>query len=70
MNVTSPVPASVIQLPEASMVATEVLLLTYVTAPLLSLVGRVMMANDASPNVLEEATVKVADENVDATWLP
>ena len=37
------------------------------TAPSLLLVGRVVIANDASPNVLLEATVNVAAEKVDAT---
>ena len=67
LNDTSPAPTKVIQLPETSMVATAVLLLLYVIAPSLLLVGWVVIANDASPNVLLEATVKVADAKVDAT---
>ena len=55
----------VIQLPEASMVATEVLLLLYVIAPLLLLVGRVVIAKDVSKIVLLEATENVADDSVD-----
>ncbi len=47
------------------MVATAVLLLLYVIAPLLLLVGRVVIANDASPNVLDDATENVVDERVD-----
>ena len=47
------------------MVATAVLLLLYVIAPVLLLVGRVPIANDASPNVLDDETVNVAAEKVD-----
>ena len=64
MKFTSPAPTKVIQVPEASMVATAVLLLLYVIAPLLSLVGTVIMLNDASPNVLLEATENVVDDSV------
>ena len=46
------------------MVATAVLLLLYVIAPLLSLVGKVIMLNDASPNILLEATENVVDASV------
>ena len=49
LKLTSPVPTIVIQLPDASIVATPVLLLAYVIAPLLLLVGRVIILNDASP---------------------
>ena len=49
LNDTSPAATKVIKFPDASMVATSVLLLLYVIAPLLSLVGRVTIANDASP---------------------
>ena len=34
-------------------------------APLLSLVGRVIIANDASPYVFEAATANVDDEKLD-----
>ena len=47
------------------MVATAVLLLLYVIAPPLLLVGRVVIANDASPYVFELATEKVDADNVD-----
>ena len=67
---TSPAPTRFIKLPEASIVATAVLLLLYVISPLLLLVGRVVIANDASPNVLDDATVNVDDEKVDATSFP
>jgi hypothetical protein len=67
LNDTSPAPTRVIKLPDASMVATFGLLLLYRIAPLLLLVGRVVIANDTSPNVLDDATVKVADAKVDAT---
>ena len=70
LNDTSPAATKVIQFPDASMVATAVLLLLYVIAPLLSLVGRVVIENDASPNVLDDSTVNVADEKVDAIAFP
>ena len=57
-------PTIFIQSPEASIVATAVLLLVYVIAPLLLLVGRVKLLNDASPNVLDEATENVVDDSV------
>ena len=41
------------------------LLLVYVTAPLLLLVGRVVILNDASPYIFELDTSNVAVENVD-----
>jgi hypothetical protein len=66
LKLTSPAPTKFIKFPDVSMVATAVLLLLYVIAPLLLLVGRVTMANDASPNVFDVATVNVDDENVDA----
>jgi hypothetical protein len=48
------------------MVATLGLLLLYTMSTLvLLLVGRVVIANDASPNVLEDATENVVDERVD-----
>ena len=65
LNDTSPAPTRVIKFPDVSMVATEGLLLLYVIAPLLLLVGRIKLLNDASPNVLDEAIVKVDVENVE-----
>jgi cytochrome b561 len=65
LKLTSPAPTKVIKFPDASMVATAVLLLLYVIAPMLSLVGRVIIANDASPNVFVSATVNVEDEKVE-----
>jgi hypothetical protein len=62
---TSPTPTIFIQSPEASIVAIAVLLLVYVIAPLLLLVGRVKIANDASPNVLDAETENVDAENVE-----
>jgi hypothetical protein len=53
--------------PEGSIVATFVLLLVYIISPSLLLVGRVVIANDESANVLVDATVKVDDANVEAT---
>jgi hypothetical protein len=53
--------------PSAVIVATVGLLLAYVIAPLLSLVGRVMIANEASPKFLLLSTVNVAVENVDVS---
>jgi len=64
MKFTSPAPTKVIQVPEASIVATAVLLLLYVIGLLLTLVGTVVMLNDASPNVLLEATENVVDDSV------
>ena len=49
LKLTSPAPTRVIQFPHVSIVATDVLLLVYVTAPPLLLDGRVVIANDASP---------------------
>ena len=49
VNVAVPTLTRVIQFPDASMVATVGLLLLYVIAPLLLLVGRVDIAKDASP---------------------
>ena len=65
INDTLPAATKDIKFPEASMVATEVLLLLYVIAPSLSLVGAVVILNDASPYVFELATSNVAAENVD-----
>ena len=49
VNVTLPAPTKFIQFPEVSIVATAMLLLLYVIAPLLLVVGRVRIENDASP---------------------
>ena len=65
MKDTSPTPTIFIQSPEVSIVAIDVLLLVYVIAPLLLLAGRVKIANDASPNVLDDETENVDDANVD-----
>jgi len=65
LKLTSPTPTIFIQFPEASIVATAGLLLVYVIAPLLLLVGRVRIANDGSPyTLLVLETVNVADESV------
>jgi hypothetical protein len=64
VNVTLPALKSVIQSPDASMVATPVLLLLYVIAPLLSLVGRSVILNDASPYILELETVNVPSDGI------
>ena len=66
LKLTSPTPVIFIQFPDVSMVATLGLKLVYVIAPLLLLVGRVDMANDASLYVFELATVNVV--RVGATW--
>jgi hypothetical protein len=63
IKLTSPDATKSIEFPEASMVATAVLLLLYVIAPLLLLVGRVVIANDASPYVFELATSNVDDDD-------
>ena len=63
INDTSPPPTMVIKSPEASIVATAVLLLLYVIAPALLLVGRVVIANGASPYVFELATTNVDDDD-------
>ena len=47
------------------MVATAVLLLAYVIAPLLALLGAAIIDNVPAPYVPEEGTVKVAVENAD-----
>jgi hypothetical protein len=52
LKLTSPAPTIFIQFPEMSIVATAGLLLVYVIAPLLLLVGRVRIANDGSPYAL------------------
>lgn len=65
LKLTSPAPTIFIQSPEVSIVATAGLLLVYVMAPLLLLIGRAKIANDASPYaLLVFATVNVADESV------
>ena len=65
VNVVSPTPTSVIKLPDAVIVATLVLLLLYVIAPLLLLVGNVATLNAASPYIFVLATVNVLAEKVD-----
>ena len=64
MKLTSPAPTRVIRFPDASIVATAVLLLLYVIAPSLLLVGRVIIANDASPYAFVDDTLNVVDESV------
>ena len=64
-NDTSPAATRVIKFPEASMLATSGLLLLYVIAPLLLLVGRVVILNDASPYVFVVATENVLSERLD-----
>jgi cytochrome c oxidase assembly factor CtaG len=70
LKLTSPTETSVIQLPHTSIVAMAGLLLLYVIAPLLLLVGRVIIAKDASPNALDESTVNVDAEKFDEISLP
>ena len=67
VNVTLPTPTSVIKLPDASMVATAVLLLLYVIAPALLLVGNVATLKGASPYIFVLATENVLAERVDVT---
>jgi len=67
MKYTVPAPTRFIKFPEASMVATAGLLLLYVIAPLLSLVGAVVMLNDVSLTVLVESTTNADAENVDVS---
>ena len=64
MKLTSPAATKDIEFPDASIVATAVLLLLYVIAPVLLLVGRVVIANDASPYVFELATEKIDADSV------
>jgi hypothetical protein len=59
VNVTVPALIIVIQFPDASMVATPGKLLVYVIAPLLALVGRVVIANAASPSDFLLAMIKL-----------
>ena len=59
LKLTSPSPTIFIQFPDASIVATLVLLLVYVIAPLLLVVGRRVRLKDASPYALEFGTVNV-----------
>ena len=56
-------PTKDIESPDASIVATAVLLLLYVIAPVLLLVGRVVIANGASPYAFELTTVNVDDDD-------
>ena len=53
---------------EEPIVAILVLLLLYVIAPLLLLVGRVIIANDASPYVFELGTTNGPNVGATATW--
>jgi hypothetical protein len=64
LKLTSPALKIVIQSPDASIVATPVLLLVYVIAPLLLLVGRRVILNDASPYVFELSTVNVPNVGI------
>ena len=64
VNVTVPAPTRVIKVPDALMVATAVLLLLYVIAPLLLLVGNVMALNAASPYTFVVATVNVPSDGI------
>ena len=64
INDTSPTtPIKDIKFPEASMVAIAGSLLLYVISPLLLLVGRAIIANDASPTIFTLATVNVDDDD-------
>ena len=63
INDTSPTAIKDIKFPEASIVATAGSLLLYVISPPLSLVGRVIIANDASPTIFTLATVNVDDDD-------
>ena len=60
-----PRPTTVIWPVVAWMVATAVLLLVYVIAPALALLGAVVIENGASTLVFVEGTVKVAEEKAD-----
>jgi hypothetical protein len=65
VNVTVPMPTMVINVPDALMVATAVLLLLYVIAPLLLLVGNAMALNAASPYSFVAGTENVLAERLD-----
>jgi hypothetical protein len=67
VNVTVPAPTIVIAFPVPFdvIVATDGLLLIYVIAPLLLLVGAVVIANAVSATVFVEGTTNVDDANVD-----
>jgi hypothetical protein len=65
LNDTSPAPTSVIVVPDASTVATLVLLLLYVITPVLLLVGKASNENGAFPNVLDDGTANDESESVD-----
>jgi hypothetical protein len=65
LNETSPAPTKVIVVPDASTVATFVLLLLYVITPVLLLVGNVSNENGAFPNVLDDGTANDESESVD-----
>ena len=60
-----PASTSVITPVVAWIVATAVLLLAYVIAPALALLGAVVIENGASTLVFEDGTVKVDDANAD-----
>ena len=64
VKLTSPVPTMVIKVPDASIVATPVLLLLYVIAPLLLLAGNVVALNAASPYVFVSGTENVLAKSV------
>ena len=64
LKLTSPALTMVIQFPDASIVATLGLLLLYAIAPVLLLVGRVKLLNDASPYSFDAATENVLVESV------
>jgi hypothetical protein len=65
VKIASPADTGVMTPLLALMVATAVLLLTYVMAPALALLGAVVIENGASTLVFVEATVNVAEENAD-----
>ena len=64
LKLTSPVPTIVIQLPDASIVATLGLLLLYVISPVLLLVGNMVTLKDASLYVFVAGTENVLTESV------
>ena len=65
VKLTSPAPTRVINVPDALIVATAVLLLLYVIAPLLLLVGNAVALKAASPYAFVVATENVLAESVD-----
>ena len=64
LKLTSPALMSVIVFPDTSIVATPGLLLVYVIAPVLLLVGRVLIPNAASPYIFVLATANVLADSV------